>query len=226
MTSWFDKPTELFRSDKIASFWPSNKQSAAERINSSTRFVLYTSCVLYLINRDIRIIVMALLIICVLFLLYKSGVIKEPRTASGPSGPSGTLGSPCQRPTSDNALGNVLLSDYTDNPNRPEACLYPSVKPEVEQYLDNTVKYGPARTRSPAAQYQRKAFARQFITGPVSSIPGDQTAFAEWCYGKKFSPQCRNDPKNCDADYWGVQSEAFLGIDPAGGPRTGMFGGH
>jgi len=221
MTSWFEKPTELFRSDKITAFWPNDKQSAAERINSSTRFVLYTACILYLIKRDVRIIVMAVLVIGALFMLSKSGSIKEP---GSPVLGSSSVG--CQRPTAENALGNVLQSDYEDNPNRPEACWYPTVKPEVEQFLDNTVKFGPARTRSPVAKYQRKAFARQFITGPVSSIPGDQTAFAEWCYGKKFSPQCRNDTKNCDADYWGAQTEAFAGLDSSGNKRTGMFGGH
>jgi len=215
MTSWFDKPSELFRSDKITSFWPTNKQSSAERINSSTRFILYTSCVLYLINRDIRVIVLALLVITALFLMYKSGYIKESYKVE-------TQVSTCQKPTADNPLGNVLLTDYTDNPTRKEACWYPDVKSGVAEYLDNTVQYGPARTRSPTAEYQRKAFARQFMTGPVSSIPGDQTGFAEWCYGKKFSPQCRNDPKNCDADYWGAQTSAFAGIDIAGNPRTGM----
>lgn len=216
--SWFDKPKELFRSDKILSFWPSDNQSAAERINASTRFILYLACVLYLIKRDIRIIVLALVAIGALFLFSKSGIIKEPGVAVGSSSPT------CQTPTSDNPLANVLLTDYTDNPNRPEACWYPSVKPEVEEYLDNTVKFGPARTRSPVAKYQRKAFARQFMTEAVSSIPGDQTAFAEWCYGKKFSPQCRNDPKNCDANYWGAQTEAFAGLDPSGNIRSGMAG--
>jgi hypothetical protein len=173
--------------------------------------------VLYLINRDIRVIVLALLVIVALFLMYKSGQIKDVVEKKETE--------KCQKPTADNPLGNVLLSDYTDNPTRPEACWYPSVKTGVAEYLDNTVLYGPARTRSPTAEYQRKAFARQFMTGSVSSIPGDQTGFAEWCYGKKFSPQCRNDPKNCDADYWGAQTSAFAGIDPAGNPRTGMFGG-
>ena len=217
MTSWFDKPSELFRSDKITSFWPASKQSSAERINSSTRFILYSSCVLYLINRDIRVIVLALLFVTALYIMSKSGHIRDSKKESYTE-PA------CQKPTADNPLGNVLLSDYTDNPNRPEACPYASVKSSVAEYLDNTVLYGPARTRSPTAEYQRKAFARQFMTGPVSSIPGDQTGFAEWCYGKKFSPQCRNDPKNCDADYWGVQSSAFSGIDTAGNPRTGMGG--
>lgn len=215
MTSWFDKPTELFRSDKITSFWPNDSQSAAERINASTRFILYATCVLYLIKRDLRVIVLGMMAIGGLFLMAKAGVVKEP-------GVTVVGASSCQRPTSDNPLGNVLLSDYTDDPNRPEACWYPSVKPQVEEYLDNTVKFGPARTRSPTAKYQRKAFARQFMTGPVSSIPGDQTAFAEWCYGKKFSPQCRNDPKNCDADYWGAQTDVFSGIDMAGNKRSGM----
>ena len=217
--SWFDKPKELFRSDKILSFWPDNKQSAADRINSSTRFILYLACILYLIKRDVRIIVLAFVAIGILFLFTKSGTVKEP-------GVSVKGVRDCQTPTSENPLANVLLSDYTDDPNRPEACWYPSVKPDVEKYLDNTVKYGPARTRSPTAKNQRKAFARQFMTGPVSSIPGDQTAFAEWCYGKKFSPTCRNDPKNCDADYWGVQTEAFAGLDSSGNRRSGMFGGH
>jgi hypothetical protein len=216
--SWFDKPGELFRSDKILSFWPSNTQSAAERINSSTRFVLYLTCVLYVIKRDIRIMLMAMVIIGILFILSKKGIIKDPGRVV-----PGTPTTDCQTPSSVNPLGNVLLSDYTDNPNRPEACWYPTVKPQVEEYLDNTVKFGPARTRSPTAEYQRKAFARQFITGPVSSIPGDQTAFAEWCYGKKFGPDCRNDPKNCDADYWGVQSEAFSGLDSSGNKRSGMI---
>ena len=216
MTSWFEKPTELFRSDKITSFWPNDSQSAAERINSSTRFILYATCVLYLIKRDVRVIVLGALAIGLLFVMYKYGAGKNPG--------SDVNGGGCQRPTSDNPLGNGLLSDYTDDPNRPPACWYPTVKPQVEEYLDNTVKFGPSRTRSPTAEYQRKAFARQFMTGPVSSIPGDQTAFAEWCYGKKFSPQCRNDPKNCDADYWGAQTDAFAGIDYAGNPRTGMRG--
>ena len=221
MTTWFNKPSELFRSDKILSFWPNDKQSAAERINASTRFVLYLACILYLLKRDLRIIVLALLSIGVLFLLSKGGAVKEPG-----KGVSVSESRDCQSPTRNNPLGNVLLSDYTDDPDRPEACWYPTVKPEVEEYLDNTVRFGPARTRSPVAKYQRKAFARQFMTEAVSSIPGDQTAFAEWCYGKKWSPQCRNDPKKCDADYWGAQTESFSGLDFSGNKRSGMSGGH
>ena len=219
MTSWFNKPSELFRSDKISSFWPNDQQSAAERVNASTRCILYLTCILYLIKRDLRIFLLAFLAIGLLFIMTKSMNVKEPGTSVDSDSPD------CQVPTAENPLANVLLTDYTDDPNRPGACWYPTVKPEVEEYLDNTVKFGPARTRSPVAKYQRKAFARQFMSGPVTTIPGDQTAFAEWCYGKKWSPDCRNDPKKCDADYWGAQTEAFAGLDFSGNKRSGMFGG-
>ena len=85
--SWFDKPKELFRSDKILSFWPSENQSVAERINASTRFILYLACALYIIKRDIRIIVLAFVAIGALFVCSKSGIIKEPGVSVGSSSP-------------------------------------------------------------------------------------------------------------------------------------------
>ena len=210
MESWFRNPSELFRSDRILSFWPTANQSPAERINASTRFVLYMSCVLYLIKRDLRIFALAAMVIGVLYVVDKTGVVK-----SAP----GAMSYACQKPSSDNPLGNVLLTDYSDNPDRFPACYYPTVEKDVFETLDNTVAYGPSRSRGAVPDSQRKAFARQFISAPVSSIPGDQTAFAEWCYGKKFSPMCRDDPSQCDPNYWGAQTEAYAGLDPSGGPR-------
>ena len=210
MESWFNNPRELFRSDKILSFWPTKRQSPAERINASTRFILYLSCLLYIIKRDLRVFVLAAMVIGVLYVFDKTGVVKD-----APGAPSFD----CQMPSNDNPLGNVLLTDYTDNPDRAAACYYPSVEEKVYETLDNTVAYGPTRSRGAMPDSQRKAFARQFISAPVSSIPGDQTAFAEWCYGKKFDPMCRDDPSKCDPNYWGVQPEAYSGLDPSSGPR-------
>jgi hypothetical protein len=211
MESWFHHPADLFRSDRIFAFWPTASQSPAERINTSTRFVLYLACVLYLIKRDPRILVLAAMVVGVLYIFDRTGVVK---------GVSGAASFECQRPTENNPLGNVLLTDY-DAPDRAPACYYPTVKSEVFKTLDNTVAYGPARSRSALPNEQRNAFARQFISAPVSSIPGDQTAFAEWCYGKKFEPMCRDDPSKCDPNYWGAQPEAYAGLDPSDGPRGG-----
>jgi hypothetical protein len=209
--SWFHNPSELFRSDAILSFWPTATQTPAERINASTRFIVYLACLIYLIKRDNRVLVLAAMVIAALYVLDKTGVIKSDVD--------------CQLPTADNPMGNVLLTDYIDNPDRPPACYYPTVQDQVSEKLDDTVQYFMGKIRGPSPAVQRKAFARQFISAPVTSIPGDQTAFAEWLYGKKSAPLCRDDPSACDPNYWGPQTEAYAGLDPSNGPR-GARGGH
>jgi hypothetical protein len=116
-------------------------------------------------------------------------------------------------------MGNVLLSDYIDKPNRPPACDYSTVRKEVKYYLDDTIPYDAGRSRSAMPEFQRNAAARQFVSTSASTIPGDQTGFAEWCYGKKFAPTCRDDPSVCNPNARGVQLEALGGLTSYGGPR-------
>jgi hypothetical protein len=143
--------------------------------------------------------------------MYKGKIIKEYFSGEGQL---------CQRPSKDNPMGNVLLSDYNDQPNRPGACLYENVQDDVMKYVENTFPVSNTRSRSALPEYQRRAAARQFISAPVSTIPGDQTAFAEWCYGKKNRPLCRDDPSMCDPNARGVQPESFAGLDLSGTIRN------
>ena len=218
MTVWFNDPTELFKKSKVLQFWPSANQPGDERINSSTRFIMYLSTVLYLVNRDPRVFVLAAMVIGTMYVLYKTGHIKAAHPFNKPT-------ADCQTPTEDNPMANVLLSDYTEDPNRPAACYYPTVSDEVSSLLDDTFPYDSGRSRSPLPKYQKKFGARQFFSNPATMIPNDQTAFAEFCYGKKFRPMCRDTPGACDPNYWGAQTEAFAGLDPNGDKRSGMFGG-
>ena len=116
-------------------------------------------------------------------------------------------------------MGNVLLSDYIDKPNRPSACDAGTVRAQIKKVFTDTIPYDMGRSRSPWPQHQQNAAARQFVTAPVSNIPGDQTAFAEWLYGKKNAPSCRDDPSVCNPDIRGVQMEAFAGLGIADAPR-------
>jgi hypothetical protein len=82
-------------------------------------------------------------------------------------------------------MGNVLMSDYSTAPNRLEACYYPSVKPHVQRYTSDRIPYDSGRSRTAMPKYLRNAMERQFVTMPVTNIPGGQTQFAEWLYGPK-----------------------------------------
>jgi hypothetical protein len=219
MKAWFDDPQQLVRADRVTQFWPNRDQTPEERINAASRFIIYATCIIYLTRRDPRIFVLGATIISVLYVMHKSKMVKEGYGLSINGDGRG-----CQMPTQDNPMGNVLMTDYTDAPNRLEACYYPTVKPFVKSYLDDRIPYDAGRSRSALPKYQRNAAARQFVTAPVSKIPGDQTSFAEWCYGPKNGDLCRNNPRMCNPNMRGVQLEAFGGLDPAGDSRVSHRG--
>ena len=77
MKAWFDDPKELIKAKEILQFWPTNKQSPEERVNAASRFVIYATCFLYLIRRDIRVFVLGATVLGVLYVMYKSKMIKE-----------------------------------------------------------------------------------------------------------------------------------------------------
>jgi len=220
MQAWFDDPQQLTRADQVSQFWPNKDQTPEDRINAASRFIIYACCIIYLTRRDPRIFVLGATVLAVLYVMYKSKMIKETYGIAT----SGDIAG-CQMPTMDNPMGNVLITDYTDAPNRLEACYYPTVKPFVKSFLDDRIPYDAGRSRSAMPEYQRNAAARQFVTTAVSNIPGDQTAFAEWCYGPKNGPMCKSDGGVCSPNARGVQLEAFGGIGYDGDKRGGMFGG-
>jgi hypothetical protein len=216
MKAWFDDPQQLIRADQVTQFWPNRDQTPAERINAASRFIIYATCILYITRRDPRIFILGVTVLSVLYVMYKSKMIKEPYNINGKNS--------CQLPTENNPMANVLMTDYTDAPNRLEACYYPSVKSQVNHFVGNRIPYDGGRSGSPTVAAKRNLFERQFVSASVSKIPGDQTAFAEWCYGKKNGPICRTHPEICNPNMRGVQLEAFGGLDPAGDSRVSHRG--
>lgn len=219
MVSLFEDPKQVVRSDKVTEFWPTSQQTTAERINATARFVIYATCILYLIRRDIRIFILGATVLSVLYVMEKSKMIKGKKVKKETYVPE------CQLPTVDNPMANVLMSDFDGRPDRPSACKYDTVRDEVNDMLSGRIPYGPQKSRSPMPDAQRNAFSRQFVSGPVTTIPGDQTAFAEWLYGEKGAPICKSDPTLCSPNARGVQLEAFGGLASNDDKRGGMFGG-
>lgn len=213
MKAWFDDPKQLIKQKSILEFWPNKNQTPEQRINAASRFIIYAASIIYIIRRDPRIFILAGTVLGVLYVMHKSNMVRETYRVTV----NNKIG--CQMPSADNPMGNVLITDYTDAPNRLEACYYPTVRPQVKRYLDDRIPYDAGRSRSPLPMYQRNAAARQFVTAPVSKIPGDQTAFAEWCYGSKNGAICKTDPRLCSPNARGAQLGPFGGLDISGDRR-------
>jgi hypothetical protein len=185
-------PNDVFRSKELFTFWPTATQSARERVSATTRFILYAACLVYLITRDPRVFALGVVVLAVLYYLWKSNMISDGklRSAIG-DGRAGTLLRPdVTMPTLNNPMGNVLLSDYVENPDRPAAAWYPSVRTQVQQVWSQIHPFERLRDAE-----------RNFYTVPATTIPNDQTGFAQAAYGKPFAPKCHDQGGlACDPD--------------------------
>ena len=208
MTSWFEDPKQLIRTDKVLEFWPSNSLTPEERVNATARFIIYATCILYLINRDVRIFVLGGTALGVLYIMERTDMIKHVTAKTAHENPK----RPCTLPTQDNPMGNVLLTDFNDRPDRPSACEYSTVKKSSDFFTTNGIEYGPSRSRSSLPEYQRNACSRQFVSTANSSLGNDP--YYEFLHGKQGKKTCRQDPRLCDPDTRGVQLEAFAGLQP------------
>jgi len=215
MKAWFDYPKQLFDADQVTQFWPTGEQTPEDRVNAASRFIIYVCTILYVIRRDQRVFILGLTVLGVVYVLYKSRMVKVNYGGS-------VEGVSFQMPTPNNLMCNVLITDFTVAPNRLEACYYPTVKPFVQAYSSDRIPYDAGRSRTSMPKYLRNAMERQFVSNPVTKIPGDQTAFAESLYGRKNAPMCKSDTRFCDPNARGVQLEAFSGLGTNGDKRSGM----
>jgi hypothetical protein len=185
-------PKEIFKTSDLMKFWPTATQSADERVSATTRFVLYAMCIVYIINRDPRIFALGGIALAILYYMWTSNMIKDGKMRStiGDARLSTVFRPNVTLPSVENSMGNVLLSDYVDNPDRPAAAWYPSVRTQVQQAWSQIHPF----------ERQRDA-ERNFYTMPASTIPNDQTGFAQAAYGKPFAPKCHDQGgAACDPD--------------------------
>jgi hypothetical protein len=178
---------QLFRNDQLLKFWPSARQTAEDRMYSTTRFILYSSVIVYLIKRDSRIFALAALVLGILYMLYRSGMIQEGRAQGVTSDGRPMRG--VTMPTFDNPMGNVLMTDYADKPDRPAAGYYPTVQNEIQKQWNVIHPF----------ERQRDA-ERNFYTVASTTIPNDRDAFTTAAYGDRNAPMCRDTPGACDPD--------------------------
>jgi hypothetical protein len=186
-------PHEIFRKDKLLEFWPTAFQSAKDRVAATTRFVVYAMSVLYLIKRDSRILALGILVLSVLYFLYTNNQIPDGKIR--PTQSEGRAAywarDAVTMPTIDNPMGNVLMTDYVDNPDRPPAAWAASVEKETSAVWDFIHPFE-----------KKKEAQRNFYSPASTTIPNDQNAFAEGAFGAKFAPFAKDGSgvANLDSD--------------------------
>ena len=67
---WGDNPCILFQKKKILQFFPDNKMSIEEKINSITRFTIYITIILSLYSNKITYIFTEIVLLIIFYLYY------------------------------------------------------------------------------------------------------------------------------------------------------------
>jgi hypothetical protein len=114
----------------------------------------------------------------------------------------GALNPNMTTPTVTNPMMNVLLPEIAYDPERNQAA--PAYNPKIEKEINHSTQVATVldfepRTLTEAEKLRKKLFAdlgdkyefddsmRSFYTNPSTTIPNDQKAFAEFCYGSMIS---------------------------------------
>lgn len=189
---WGNNPSILLDPARMVEFFPTTDMSNTEKLNAITRFLIYISIVLFVIYRNYNLFFIAIVGASIIYIIEYNEVkrqittqeqfddkIKEVLNISKETpikvDESGNI---CQKPTPNNPFMNVLITDYTDNPNRPPACAYndEKTKEETEKYFNHNLY------KDVDDVWNTRNSQREFTTMPWTTIPNDRDTFMKWCW--------------------------------------------
>jgi hypothetical protein len=198
-TFWLNNPNILLKTDEISQIWPTNEMSFESKLNSITRLVILLSIIGFLITKNTKIILSGLITLGAIILLYKLKTKNNKKEGFTNSELYTILKSDFTQPTVTNPVMNVLLPEINDNPFRREAA--PAFNPIVEENINKKTKEFVIRNfKDPNIEerlfndlgdnFTFDQSMRAWNPMPSSTIPNDQKAFTEYCYGDMIA--CRD----------------------------------
>jgi hypothetical protein len=194
---WLYNPMILFKKEYLADLYPNQSQSFVEKINAISRLIILLTILGFIVSRAIKILISGAVALGVLALFFISNertkvnekLKKEAFTSSDPAVYKETK-QQFTVPNAENPMMNVLLTDYVDAPKRKPAA--PSFNPAVEQEILEVAKdkaVNPRIFKDLGDNLAYETSLRNFHTNPSTTIPNDQKAFADFCYGDM--PSCK-----------------------------------
>lgn len=201
---WFEDPLILFKQSHIMEILPSKEMTRNEKLNAVMRVVLVLTILGYSFSRRIQILFSGLLAALISVIIWWNGsseqkeAIKEGLEAMNKLN-FATPALTTTKPTKENPMMNIRVNDIGDNPTRPPA--QPCFDPVVERDINEKTKDFVAEQFNNDPKIKELLFSdlvetikfddsmRNFHSMPATSLPNDQGAFAQFCYGNQ--PSCK-----------------------------------
>lgn len=212
---WFENPNILFNQSYIFEFFPMEDMTYNQKLNAITRTVIFLFILSFSFSQNMKTIVFTAITLFTIYLLhyYHMKELKTKKSKKISNEFVETFENPTkdllktngvslgddvfEKPTSSNPLNNVLVSDYDYNVNKKPAppAFNNNIRNEITEQVKKTVQeLNPDQPNIVDKLYNNvdnnmhfEQSLRQFTTNPGSTIPNDQSAFADFCYGSMVS---------------------------------------
>ena len=214
---WGENPNVLFASKYVMEFFPTENMTYEQKLNSVTRTILIMTLISTILYGGIRHLIIGAITIGSIFILHyyhqkekvkvdSKKVIAEVKegfenpamdflTQDGKDMPKDI--EIFNEPEPSNPFSNVMMTDYDYNPNKKPAPpafnqnvndkIFESAKQMVEESNPDQPDIADKLFTDLGDQYVFEQSLRPFSSNPSTTIPNDQQAFSEFCYGSMIS---------------------------------------
>ena len=189
---WSEDIEILFKMDKLSEFFPSDNYSFPEKLNAITRLAFYLSVLLYLYNGNYKFLFIFIIVLILTYVIYNNNEeYKLSKKLISKFKNFGDKKYPIKyvSPTKNNPFMNISMDDY-NNPNRESILKKNGSNYKLKEQINK--KFNINLYKDVSDIFGKENSQRQFYTTPITTIPNDQTAFANFCYGEMVSCKDNN----------------------------------
>lgn len=200
---WSENPNVLFHKEHILEFFPTEDMNLSQKLNALSRLVFILTMISFAYSQNIYVLVVGVISFVFIYLMfaYKQ---KTNEPFDGLSEPvADLLDIPdkavdvFEKSTPSNPFSNVLVSDYLYNPKRKPAP--PAYNETVSNDILENAKQMVLNNNPGNEDLAGKLFKdlgdaylfeqslQPFYSTAATTIPNDQEAFSQFCYGSMIS---------------------------------------
>jgi len=211
-----ENPNVLFQQKYIFEFFPIHGMTYEQKMNAIARTVILLTLVSFVLTQNIRSLLVGVVTLGSIFIMYfyhekerkkvDSKKLVDDIRKEGFEGPGLAYfvennipisDNVFTKPDSSNPFSNVLVTDYEYNPNKKPAP--PAFNKDINKDILIQAKKLVNEANPDQPDLSNKLFKdlgeqlefeqslRQFNSNPATTIPNDQSAFADFCYGSMVS---------------------------------------
>ena len=195
---WGEDPNILVQSFE---FFPVDSMSYNQNLNAITRLVIIITLLGFFVTYNYRLIIIGAITLAAIYILF---VVQKKHKESRESFKNATtellkknppsFAQTFDKPSSTNPFSNVLMPDYEFNPDKKPAPasygnddILDKAKKLVSELNPDQPDIADKLFRDLGEQLTFEQSLRPFYSTASTTIPNDQNAFAEFCYGSMIS---------------------------------------